>query len=154
MLLCCVVCVEDVLSVVCVCVVMFVDVCWLCWGDGCGFMGVCVVCECDGVMWCVCFVFEVVSDDDDDEGDEGWCCVGVCVVEDLCVVCGCEGVRNGMMWSVVVDDAMRRRGYGAAFVRRATAFAFAEWDVVMVWCEKGLVKFYESCGYVYELVKG
>ena len=37
---------------------------------------------------------------------------------------------------------------------RATALALAEWDVVTVWCEKGLVKFYESCGYVYEPAKG
>ena len=131
-----------------------VDARWPRRGDGRGFTGARAARERDGATRCARFVLEVASDDDDDEGDEGWRCAGACVVEDSCAVRGREGARNGMMRSVVVDDAMRRRGHGAALVRRATALALAEWDVVTVWCEKGLVKFYESCGYVYEPAKG
>jgi len=122
-----------------------VDARWPRRGDGAGFAA---PGSRDGTTARARFVLEV------DDGD-GWRCAGACVVEDSCAVRGREGARNGMMRSVVVDDAMRGRGHGAALVRRATALALAEWDVVTVWCEQGwLVKFYESCGYVHEPARG
>ena len=132
-----------------------VDACWPRRGDGAGFRGVRATREREGTTRCARFVLEV-SSDADAAGDDAWRCAGACVIEDSCAVLAREGAKNGMMRSVVVDDAMRRAGHGAALVRGATSEALTMgWDIITVWCERGwLVNFYERCGYVYEPAKG
>ena len=63
-----------------------VDARWPRRGDGRGFTGARAARERDGATRCARFVLEVASDDDDDEGDEGWRCAGACVVEDLSLI--------------------------------------------------------------------